>query len=209
VILAAGTLAALSLLHPSSATAHVHPGDTRPAAVPVAVVIEFGPHSGIHPSAVVKCLTVRSGANGSDVLADVASVERLPAPTYAPSGLLCSIDGYPTDGCGSESSSNYAYWSYWHGGTTWSYSNVGPAESTVTAGDVEGWRWQPGGGGSSADPAPTLPSRFASVCDRTAVVPSGTSLVVGAQTPWVAIVIGVVAVGAMAAATVRWRRSPR
>jgi hypothetical protein len=210
VILAAGTLAVLSLLHATPASPHAQQNDTGTGGVPVAVVIEFGPRSRIRPSVVVKCLKVRPGSSGADVLTEVASLEQLPAPTYAPSGLLCSIDGYPTNGCDDESGANYAYWSYWHGGSTWSYANVGPAEFTVTAGDVEGWRWQPGGNGSSADPAPSLTSRFASVCDRAAVVPTGTMrTVVGESTPWVALVVGAIAIVAMAVAAMRWRRSPR
>ncbi len=208
-LVAAGTLVVLSLLHATSASTHVQRADTSPGGVPVAVVIEFGPRSGVHPPTVVKCLKVRQGSSGADVLADVATAERLPAPSYATNGLLCTIDGYPHGGCGASSSASYAYWSYWRGGTAWTYSLVGPSEETVAAGDVEGWRWQPGGAGSSTDPPPGAPSRYAAACALDAVVPSGLPGEAEEGTPLVAIVVAAVAVAALVIAAVRWRRSTR
>lgn len=207
--LVAGTLAVLSLLHATPASTHAPQAEAGHGGVRVAVVIEFGPRSGVHPSTVVKCLKVARGSSGADVLVDVASVERLPAPTYATNGLLCTIDGYPQRGCGASSSADYSYWSYWHGGPTWTYSPIGPAEETVAPGDVEGWRWQPGGAGSSTDPPPATPSRFAAACALGAVVPTGLPRDRPEGTPLVAIAVGAVVVAALGVAALRWRRSPR
>jgi hypothetical protein len=133
-------------------------------AVRVAVVIDFGPSAKMSPRIVIKCPQVPAGTNGEAVLADVADSFHVPVPTYADSGLLCSIDGYPSTGCGTLTSSGYVYWSYWHGGQHWSYSNVGAASWTVTNGDVEGWRFEDQGAGAGDDPAPALSSDFATIC---------------------------------------------
>ena len=59
----------------------------------------------------------------------------------------------------------YRYWSYWWGGadSTWSYAESGPADRTVTDGDVEGWRFV-----TTAEAVPTeQPARepdFAALC---------------------------------------------
>jgi hypothetical protein len=59
----------------------------------------------------------------------------------------------------------YRYWSYWWGGadSTWSYAESGPADRTVTDGDVEGWRFV-----TTAEAVPTeqpgLQPDFAALC---------------------------------------------
>ena len=104
---------------------------------------------------------------------------------------------------------NDAYWSYWHGGPTWTYSPIGPTEETVAAGDVEGWRWQPGGAGSSTDPPPGAPPEYAAACALGAVVPSGLPGEGAAGTPLVAIGVAAVAIAALGIASWRWRRANR
>ena len=97
------------------------------------------------------------------MLLSQARLTGYPIPRYADSGLLCAIDGYPTTGCGTESDGHYNYWAYWHGGARWLYANDGPAEWTVSKGDVEGWRFEPDGSASPADPPPRTPSTTAAL----------------------------------------------
>jgi len=195
------------------APTHAALGDavTSAATVRVVVVVDFGPRSKVSPRIVIKCLKVPAGTNGSVVLADVASSFHVPAPTYATSGLLCSIDGYPATGCGTPEPGGYAYWSYWHGGGHWTYADLGPAEWTVRDEDVEGWRYQSQGAANPSDPAPAASSVFATACAAAATSPSPMP-VRGGSTTGSATLLGaaalvVVVLGGAGAA--RWRRRPR
>ncbi len=109
----------------------------------------------------------------------------LAAPTYASSGLLCSINGTPASGCGQTVAGGYVYWSYFTGGTgTWTYASTG-AFATVTPGDVEGWRFQDPGSGRPNDPPPRSPAQYAAICPptpTTTTVPA-TTTGTGASTP--------------------------
>jgi hypothetical protein len=127
----------------------------------VPVVVDTG---GSSDAAEVSCVSVPSGSNGAQVLAARAQLLGEPAPRYAESGLLCAIDGYPATGCGQASGTHYAYWAYYHGGSSWTYASVGPASWPVSAGDVEGWRFQPEGSATPADPPPRAPSAAATLC---------------------------------------------
>jgi len=120
------------------------------AGVTVAVVVDFGDGSPV--SAV--CVPADSSDNGAAVLAARAEQLGAPAPRFDSSGFVCGIDGYPSSGCGEQSGSTYAYWSYWHGSGSWEYSNVGPGGSRVHAEVVEGWRFQSQGAGNPTDPPP-------------------------------------------------------
>lgn len=67
---------------------------TSKPGVQVALILDFG-------SSVQKaCLTVPTGSSGSTVLSRAGT-----NPHYNSSGLLCSIEGYPKDGCGAVVSS--------------------------------------------------------------------------------------------------------
>ena len=75
-------------------TAEVEDGSKR-----VGVVIDFGttddaPEGDEVPAALGACAVVDSEASGADVLAAVSDLR------LADSGLVCGIDGYPTQGCG-------------------------------------------------------------------------------------------------------------
>ena len=117
----------------------------------IPVVVDTG---GPSDTAEVACVTVPVGSNGAQVLTARAKLLGVPAPRYAESGLLCAIDGFPATGCGVQNGSHYAYWAYYHGGSSWTYASVGPASWKVSAGDVEGWRFQPEGSATPADPHP-------------------------------------------------------
>jgi hypothetical protein len=119
-----------------------------------------------------------SSDSGAVLLAKRAKLLGTAAPRFNSSGLLCAIDGYPTDGCGEQTGSKYAYWSYWHGaGGAWSYSTVGPGGSRVHASSVEGWRFQPEGAGNPSDPPPRGSADPAATCvpDRPASTTSASA----------------------------------
>lgn len=174
----------------------------------VAVVIDFGERSGVSPEVVIRCLRASAGENGSEVLAAATRDLGIAAPSYADSGLLCAIGGYPSSGCGTPSGHGYTYWSYWHGGATWSYANVGPAEWPVRTGDVEGWRFENPGTGSPADPSPEAPSSYAAACAaaRSTTV-TGLPAPHGGGSAALVALAGAIALLLAAASVVRWRRT--
>jgi hypothetical protein len=126
----------------------------------VAVVADFG---GVNGKVIVTCLLVRPGDSDAQTLQAQAALLGYPSPRYGESGLLCAIDGYPTSGCGTQSGGHYAYWAYWHGGRRWRYASGGPGEWKVSKGDVEGWRFEPDGSATPADPPPRAASSAAAL----------------------------------------------
>ena len=126
----------------------------------VPIVVDFG---GSTATVLVTCVVTTPGSTGAQVLAAQAQLTGDVPPRYALSGLLSAIDGWPTTGCGQQSGGHYAYWSYFHGGRRWVYSSGGPGSFKVSAGDVEGWRFQPDGSGGPGDPPPRAPSAAASL----------------------------------------------
>jgi hypothetical protein len=121
------------------------------------------------------CVSIPVGKTGSDVLGARA--------TYAGNGLLCSIDGYPAGECGKQVGGKYQYWSYWHGGDSWTYTSIGPATWKPADGSVEGWHFVSGAGNPS-DPPPGAPS--ASQCppaSTTTTAPATTTTTVGPGGP--------------------------
>lgn len=147
--------------------------------VVVPIVVDFGTDA---DKITVTCVAMKDGSNGADVLQARAALLHTAQPVYASSGLLCSIDGYPTNGCGTSTSGHYAYWAYFHGGSKWTYANDGPAENVVSKGDVEGWRFEPDGSASSADPPPRAPSSAASLEDAPSAPPSTTTTTTSPET---------------------------
>jgi hypothetical protein len=134
----------------------------------VAFVVDFGQGSG-SPQVVSGCVKVPSGQTGYAALADFAQQLNWPAPSYNSAGLLCTIDDYGASVCGQVVGSGYNYWSYWHGDSgNWAYSSTG-ASRTMQTGDVEGWRFQNPGSGSSSDPAPGADASFSSICTSAAI----------------------------------------
>ena len=159
LVIAAGT-AALALAGPMALRPFV---DAAGAAgeVTVAFVLDFGPGN----SQVVGCVSVPATDSRYDALSAFAIEKGLVPPTYAPSGLLCSIDLIPAPpGCGQSVAGGYIYWSYFTGsGGRWIYSSTG-AFAAVTKGDVEGWRFQDPGTGRPNDPGPRTAAVFTSIC---------------------------------------------
>jgi hypothetical protein len=127
--------------------------------VRVAVVVDFASLTGAAGSTVT-CVVVPSGASGVSALAARATRLGTPAPRYNSSGLLCAIDGLPAaPACGTPNGGSFDYWSYWVGGSSWTYSTVGPGSRGMTDGAVEGWRFVSGG----TNVAPRGASSFASL----------------------------------------------
>jgi len=161
LIVAAGT-AALALAGPMALRPFVDGAGIAGAAgeVSVAFVVDFG--SGSAP--VSGCVNVPASDNGYDALAAFVHQEGMAPPTFASSGLLCSINVVPASGCGQSVAGGYIYWSYFTGGTgSWVYASSG-AFGMVTPGDVEGWRFQNPGTGRPNDPAPRTPPQYDSIC---------------------------------------------
>ena len=104
---------------------------------------------------------------------------------YQQSGLgaaVCKIedDGcdYPSEPCFCQclGGPNCVYWSYWHlKDGAWQYSPAGAGGYFVRDGDVEGWTWGPGTGGSGPEP-PVID--FNSIC-----IPSPTATPTITYTP--------------------------
>ena len=138
------------------------PAHLASGQIVAAVVTDFG---GANGKIIVTCVVTRPGDSGAQVLAAQAALLGYPAPRYdqSGSGLLCAIDGYPASGCGTQSGSHYAYWAYWHGGKRWQYASDGPGEWKVSKADVEGWRFEPDGSATPADPPPRAPSSSAAL----------------------------------------------
>lgn len=158
LVIAAGT-AALALAGPMALRPFV---DAAGAAgeVTVAFVLDFGQGN----SQVVGCVSVPATDSRYDALSAFATEKGLVPPSYASSGLLCSINLIPASGCGQSADGGYIYWSYFTGsGGRWIYSSTG-AFATVTKGDVEGWRFQNPGTGRPNDPGPRTAAVFTSIC---------------------------------------------
>ncbi|HEY5252697.1 MAG TPA: hypothetical protein VIJ09_13585 [Acidimicrobiales bacterium] len=168
--------AAAGTLRHAQQCASVRRSSARTIVVPV--VVDTG---GTSDTAEVACVPVPVGSNGAQVLAARAKLLHVPAPRYAESGLLCAIDGYPATGCGVETGGHYAYWAYYHGGSSWTYASVGPASWKVSDGDVEGWRFQAEGSATPADPPPRAPS-VASILCPAAPPPTTTTTVASPPT---------------------------
>lgn len=128
--------------------------------VRVAVVVDSSQLTNGSSVPSVTCVVVAQGASGAAALAARAIRLGTPQPRYNQSGLLCAIDGAPAaPACGTPSGNGFLYWSYWTGGSAWTYSNVGPAGRAMTDGAVEGWSFISGG---AATP-PNAPASFATL----------------------------------------------
>ena len=128
----------------------------------IALVIQLGEGPG---SIIDLCIEEPAGTTGAQALADGLRAAGLGAPSYSASGLLCSINGTPTTGCGVRSSSGYQYWAYFHGSASgWAYAADGPGTHLAMPASVEGWRFESAGTGRPGDPAPVVSPDPAAVC---------------------------------------------
>ena len=140
----------------------------------IAVVVDFGVGEGL-PHSFTLCVKEPAGATDAQALADALATRKLQQSTYSSSGLLCSIAGYPSTGCGVPTSAGYSYWAYFHGSAQgWSYASDGPAERTASPGTSEGWRFERDGRGNPSDQVPTGPSSPTALCPSSTETPSTT-----------------------------------
>ncbi len=162
LVVAAGTVA-LALAGPFALRPFVDVAHAAGTAgeTSVAFVLDFG---GSTSDQVVGCVTVPSSDDRYDALAAFVGQEHLAQPTFNASGLLCSINGIPASGCGTEVGDGYIYWAYWTGGPHgWTYSESG-AQGAVGTDDVEGWRFENPGKANPSDPPPRTPARYGAIC---------------------------------------------
>ena len=137
--------------------------------VSVAFVIDFGGSAKVD----VGCVKVPNTDNEYQALLAFTQQEDVAPPTYANSGLLCSIGGIPSSGCGQADNGGYIYWSYWLGdpqNESWSYAQTGAGGTVHSCDaqgqncDVEGWRFEDPGKGNGTDPPPEAPADYAAIC---------------------------------------------
>ena len=109
----------------------------RPPSGSIRVVMVVDAGGG---SPIVTCLVVPDGITGSKLLAARAAQLGVAPPSYAGSGLLCTIDGAPASGCAETSAGSY--WANFSGTSgTWVYSSYNPFIRHLRDGDIEGWRY--------------------------------------------------------------------
>jgi hypothetical protein len=149
----------------------------------VGLVIDYGTvdSAGSSRSTTRECVTLPdSGGNRSGANALMAADHVL---RWSSSGLLCAIDGYPATGCGEASTTGYRYWSYWHGGDSWSYSSVGPDSFTPRDGAVEGWHFVDGTGTTDSGRVPRSASNSPCPAPPGSTTPPTTPVTTAATTP--------------------------
>jgi hypothetical protein len=173
VLIAVAGTAALSLAGPFALRPFADAAHAAGTAgeVSVAFVLDFGGSTG---DQVTGCVTVPSSDTRYDALAAFVQAKGLAQPSYAPSGLLCSINGVPSSGCGQVVDGRYVYWAYFTGGAhSWIYASTG-ASGTVGTDDVEGWRFENPGSGNPGDPGPRTAPRYNSLCSPSTPSPPPT-----------------------------------
>ncbi len=143
-LLACVAVLAVSVLAGSASVRALAGGGCAGADTPhVGLVIDFGTVTSVAgaptPQVQTACVPLSAGAYGDTVLHAAGVSIR-----YGPGGLICALDGYPASGCGTDTANGYQYWSYWHGGSGWTYSNVGASSYRPPAGGVEGWHFVQG-----------------------------------------------------------------
>lgn len=160
----AAVLAALGVGDPVGA-AELCGGSAPAGHIRVAVVVDHGTEPDSPGTISVRCLTVGDGSRGADLLRERAALLGLPPPRYAPSGLLCALDGYPAAPECAQGSGAVRYWSYWSGNDGhWVYGSGNPFTRRLRDGDIEGWRFV------RATEAQAPPPRLSP--DRAALLPS-------------------------------------
>ena len=139
---------------------------TAATSVYVAIVLDFGNGPSIPSAPVADCVSVPQGSSLLDALTQAVGASNL---TFASSGLLCTIDGYPTTqvspSCGQAIPGGYRYWSFWTTSSgNWTYAKLGPASIPAVTGAVEGWRFEYNGTGNPNDTPPAIAPNFQAIC---------------------------------------------
>jgi len=159
---------------PAAAAATSCAGPLADGQIRVVLVVDPGEGGPRGPQAT--CLVVKAGTSGSAILAQRASELGLPSPRYAPSGLLCGLDGYPATGCPVNTSGTYAYWAYFNAsGGSWAFGHDNPFVRRMGDGEIMGWRYT-GGSVDGAAPTPRIApssSLFPPLAPTASPAPSG------------------------------------
>ncbi len=143
-------LVASSMVPPSASASVTSCAAATAGLARVVVVVDRG-----EGDVSVVCVVVPRGSTGSQVLAARAAQLGAAVPSHAGSGLLCTIDSFPSSGCAETASGSY--WANFSGTTgEWAYSNYNPFIRRVCDGDVEGWRYVVHGSGSAVDALPRI-----------------------------------------------------
>ena len=165
----------------------------------IALVIQLGEG---RDSIIDLCVAEPAGVSGAQALADGLRQAGLAAPTYATSGLLCSIAGRPATGCGVRTAAGYQYWAYFHGSASgWTYAADGPGTHLASPDSAEGWRFEGAGSGHPNDPGPVVAADPVAVCAAAHPVPPTTAPVPTTSAPPVVDHTGGVATTTTAATT--------
>jgi MYXO-CTERM domain-containing protein len=136
------------------------------ATVNVGVVVDFGVLRG--GDVQTTCVPLEAGTHGLKAL-QAAGHEI----TLDSSGLVCTIDREPAEGCGERTPGGYRYWAYFHGsGSSWSYSSIGPGGYRMAAGSVEGWHFVEGAGNPSDPPPGRAPTNICPTAPPPTVAPT-------------------------------------
>lgn len=146
----------LALFAVAPAGAATRCGDGGAGSVRVVIIVDLGTVPGGAQGTTVDCLVLPEGSTGSDLLRERASLRGTRKPGFGAGGLMCSVDGYPSTGCGELTPDGYLYWAYWTGTSgRWVYGGGNPFARRLRDGDIEGWRFTLGAARPS-DPPPQV-----------------------------------------------------
>lgn len=127
--------AVVGVLAGSAAVAPVAGVATAADTICVALVVDFADlGAGVDSD----CVKVPDGSSGEDVLRARHTLGVRPNQP----GFVCTIDGWPKEGCGASTGEHY--WAYFHrapGSSTWTYSTMGAASYEPRNNSTEGWVW--------------------------------------------------------------------
>ena len=145
-------LAASVLSGSASLRALAGGGYVRAAGTPhVGLVVDFGTVTTVPgapgPEVQTACVPVTAGAYGETVLHAAGVTIRWRRWTDLRPRRLSRVRAAGTD-----TANGYQYWSYWHGGSGWTYSIVGASSYRPSAGGVDGWHFVQGQNSASEGP---------------------------------------------------------
>jgi hypothetical protein len=158
-----GVVAMLTCLWSYATPAQALPAPQATSCAGVWVVVDYGALGGTS--------TACAGSYSTGMVA----VRSAGFTVALDAGMVVKINGLPAT-----PNIQVNYWSYWHATrqadgsySAWSYSSLGPSAFVPTAGEAEGWRYEPVGGGYVA-PGATPPKQTATTQAPATTVPATT-----------------------------------
>jgi len=122
----------------------------------VAVVIDFGTGG---PPSIVTCVHDAGQSDAQAITDALAQVGATTGLGINQSGLICSVNGYPTSDLTTAcpiSSGTTAYWAYFHGTAAgWTYASQGPASFPASPTTTVGFRFESTAREAAANPPPS------------------------------------------------------